>query len=184
MHVAIPRESAPGERRVATVPDVLAKLQAKGIDVTVESGAGAGALFADDAYVAAGATIAPDQDALFRQVDVTCKVQAPTPEEAGQLPEGSALICLLQPAADLGLIKVFIARRIGAFSLDLLPRISRAQAMDALSSQATVTGYRAGLIAAERLPRFFPMFMTSVSVISRRCAGRACGWALRSVRRS
>ncbi|HXY44707.1 MAG TPA: Re/Si-specific NAD(P)(+) transhydrogenase subunit alpha [Acidimicrobiales bacterium] len=165
MHVAVPRESAPGERRVAAVPDVLPRLEAKGIDVTIEAGAGAGALFSDDDYVAAGATIAPDHGALFRRADVICKVQAPTVEEARHLPEGSALICLLQPASNLELVKVLVTRGIGAFSLDLLPRISRAQAMDALSSQATVTGYRGGLIAADRLPRFFPMFMTAAGTV-------------------
>ena len=165
MHVAVPRETAPGERRVAAVPDVLPRLAAKGIDVTIESGAGVAAFFADDAYVEAGATVAPDYDTLFRGADVICKVQAPTAEEARHLPEGCALVCLLQPAGNLELVKVLVARGIGAFSLDLLPRISRAQAMDALSSQATVTGYRAGLIAAERLPRFFPMFMTAAGTV-------------------
>jgi NAD(P) transhydrogenase subunit alpha len=140
-------------------------LLAKGIDVTIETGAGDGALFADEAYEAAGATIAPDVDATYAGADVVCKVQAPTIAEAGHLPEGSALICMLQPAANLELVKVLQTRRIGAFSLDLLPRISRAQAMDALSSQATVTGYRGGLIAADRLPRFFPMFMTAAGTV-------------------
>jgi NAD(P) transhydrogenase subunit alpha len=92
-------------------------------------------------------------------------VQAPSLEEAAQLPEGSNLICLLQPASNLEVVRVLASRRIGAFALDLLPRISRAQAMDALSSQATVTGYRGGLIAAERLPRFFPMFMTAAGTV-------------------
>ncbi|MGC9960292.1 MAG: Re/Si-specific NAD(P)(+) transhydrogenase subunit alpha [Acidimicrobiales bacterium] len=165
MHVAVPRESVPGERRVATVPSAIARLKAKGIDVTIETGAGAGALFDDAAYVAAGATVAPDLDATFAGTDVIAKVQAPTPEEAGHFPEGSALVCLLQPASHLPLVRVLLARRISAFSLDLLPRISRAQAMDALSSQATVGGYRAGLLAAERLPRFFPMFMTAAGTV-------------------
>ncbi|HKH88884.1 MAG TPA: Re/Si-specific NAD(P)(+) transhydrogenase subunit alpha [Acidimicrobiales bacterium] len=165
MQVAVPRESAPGERRVALVPEVLARLQAKGIDVTIEAGAGAGALSSDEAYVDAGAKVAPDWAAAIAGADVVCKVQAPAPEEANRLQEGSALVCLLQPGSNLDLVKVLAARRIGAFSLDLLPRISRAQAMDALSSQATVTGYRAVLIAAERLPRFFPMFMTAAGTV-------------------
>jgi NAD(P) transhydrogenase subunit alpha len=165
MHVAVPRESAPGERRVAAVPDTLRRLQAKDIDVAIEAGAGAGALFDDDSYRAGGATIAKDQNDLFAGADVVAKVQAPSVEEAGRLPEGSALVCLLQPATNLEAIRVLVARRIGAFSLDLLPRISRAQAMDALSSQATVTGYRGALIAADRLPRFFPMFMTAAGTV-------------------
>jgi NAD(P) transhydrogenase subunit alpha len=165
MHVAVPRESAAGERRVAAVPEVLGRLESAGIDVTIETGAGTEALHSDEEYVAAGATIAPDWGTLFEDAAAVCKVQAPTAEEAARLPEGSGLICMMQPAADLELVKVLVARRIGAFSLDLLPRISRAQAMDALSSQATVTGYRAGLIAAEKLPRFFPMFMTAAGTV-------------------
>jgi H+-translocating NAD(P) transhydrogenase subunit alpha len=165
MHVAVPRESAPGERRVAVVPEVLGRLAAAAIDVTVESGAGTGALHADDAYTAAGATVAPDWSTLFDGAAVVCKVQAPSADEAARLPEGSALVCLMQPATDLEMVKVLVTRRIGAFSLDLLPRISRAQGMDALSSQATVTGYKGALIAAERLPRFFPMFMTAAGTV-------------------
>jgi NAD(P) transhydrogenase subunit alpha len=165
MRLAVPRESVAGERRVAVVPEVLSRLQAAGIDVTIESGAGVGALVADEAYVAAGASVAPDWNTLFDGASVVCKVQAPSVAEASQLPEDLALVCLMQPAADLELIEVLVARGIGAFSLDLLPRISRAQAMDALSSQATVTGYRAGLIAAEKLPRFFPMFMTAAGTV-------------------
>jgi NAD(P) transhydrogenase subunit alpha len=165
MHVAVPRESAPGERRVATVPDTIKRLQPSGIEVTIEAGAGAGALFDDDAYATAGATIAASNDALFADVDVVCKVQAPSLDEAALLPEGSNLICLLQPSSNLEVVRVLAARQIGAFALDLLPRISRAQAMDALSSQATVTGYRGGLIAAERLPRFFPMFVTAAGTV-------------------
>lgn len=165
MHVAVPRESAAGERRVAAVPEVLGRLESAGIDVTIETGAGAGALQPDEAYVAAGASVAPDWTTLFDGAAVVCKVQAPTADEAARLPEDIALVCMLQPAANLELVKVLVARRIGTFSLDLLPRISRAQAMDALSSQATVTGYRSALIAAERLPRFFPMFMTAAGTV-------------------
>lgn len=165
MHVAVPRESEPGERRVATVPDALPRLRASGIEVSIEAGAGAGALFDDDSYTAAGARLAPDRETLFRGAAVICKVQAPNLDEIEQLPEGSALLCLWQPTANLDLVKALTARRIGAFSLDLLPRISRAQAMDALSSQATVTGYCGALVAAVRLPRFFPMFMTAAGTV-------------------
>ncbi|MGA2209958.1 MAG: Re/Si-specific NAD(P)(+) transhydrogenase subunit alpha [Acidimicrobiales bacterium] len=165
MHVAVPRESAPGERRVAAVPETVKRLQPSGIEVTIEAGAGEGALFDDALYADAGAAVAASKDALYADVDVVCKVQAPSLEEAALLPEGSNLICLLQPASNLEVVRVLASRRIGAFALDLLPRISRAQAMDALSSQATVTGYRGGLIAAERLPRFFPMFMTAAGTV-------------------
>lgn len=165
MHVAVPRESVPGERRVALTPDAISRLQPKGVEAAIESGAGDGSLYRDESYTAVGATVAQDVAALFAGTDLVCKVRAPTTEEAELLPEGCALFCMLQPASNLDLVEVLRRRRIGAFSLDLLPRISRAQSMDALSSQATVTGYRAGLIAADRLPRFFPMFMTAAGTV-------------------
>jgi NAD(P) transhydrogenase subunit alpha len=165
MLVAVPREIAPGERRVAVVPDILPRLQAAGIEVIIETGAGAGALHSDEAYTTRGATVAPDLPTLYAAADVICKVQAPSPGEAAQLPEGSVVVSMLQPAADLELIRTLVGRKITAFSLDLLPRISRAQAMDSLSSQATVSGYRAALIAAGDLPRFFPMFMTAAGTV-------------------
>ncbi len=165
MHVAVPRESASGERRVALVPDAITRLQPKGVEVTIERGAGEGALFSDETYTDVGASIAPDATALFEGAEVVCRVQPPTVEEAERMPEGTALISLMQPAGNLEIVKALQKRKIGVFSLDLLPRISRAQSMDALSSQATVTGYRAGLIAADRLPRFFPMFMTAAGTV-------------------
>jgi NAD(P) transhydrogenase subunit alpha len=165
MRVAVPRETAPGERRVAVVPDILPRLQAGGIDVTIEAGAGKGALQADESYTERGAAVEPVLGALYAGADVICKVQAPSPAEAGQMPADSVVVSMLQPAANLELIRVLVDRRITAFSLDLLPRISRAQAMDSLSSQATVSGYRAALIAAAELPRFFPMFMTAAGTV-------------------
>ncbi len=165
MDVAVPRETTPGERRVATVPEAIARLAAKDIKVTIESGAGLGALYDDESYLAAGATVAPDADVLYGTADVVCKVQPPTLGEAERLREDSALLCMLQPASNLDLVQVLVRRRIMAFSLDLLPRISRAQAMDALSSQATVTGYCGALFAASRLHRFFPMFMTAAGTV-------------------
>jgi NAD(P) transhydrogenase subunit alpha len=165
MKVAVPRESTPGEARVAVVPDILPKLTAQGIDVVIETEAGARALFADDAYVAKGATVATSPAGLFDEAEVVCKVQAPTAAEVGTYREGSAVISFLQPASDLELIRALQARNLTAFSMDLLPRISRAQAMDALSSQALVSGYRASLIAAMRLPKFFPMFMTAAGTV-------------------
>ncbi len=165
MQVAVLREVAPLERRVAVVPDVLAKLKASGIDVAIEPGAGASAFASDNAYAAKGATVVADRSRLLAEADVLCKVQAPTLEEAENLREGSAVVSCLQPLANLDLVRTYQRRGISAFSLDLLPRISRAQSMDALSSQATVTGYRAVLIAAESLPRFFPMFMTAAGTV-------------------
>jgi NAD(P) transhydrogenase subunit alpha len=165
MQVAVPRETAPGERRVALVPGVLSKLSSASIDVVVQSGAGAGALFSDTAYEEKGARIVAGAEATFAGASVIAKVRAPSAEEARTIPEESAIVSFLQPGSDLDLIRVLVERRISAFSLDLLPRISRAQAMDALSSQATVSGYRAVLIAAGALPRFFPMFMTAAGTV-------------------
>ncbi len=165
MQVAVPRESAAAERRVALVPDSLGRLKTRGVEAVVERGAGERALFPDAAYEEKGARLVASAAEALGGAEVVCKVQAPTPEEASLLREGSALISFLQPAAELELIAVLAARRITAFSLDLLPRISRAQSMDALSSQATVSGYEAVLIAASRLPRFFPMFMTAAGTV-------------------
>jgi NAD(P) transhydrogenase subunit alpha len=165
MQVAVPRESAPGERRVALVPDSLGRLTPKGIEVVLETGAGEAALFTDAAYQQKGARIVESPAGAFGGAEVICKVQAPTPAEAALMREGAAVISFLQPAADAELLRVLVERRISAFSLDLLPRISRAQSMDALSSQATVSGYEAVLIAARRLPRFFPMFMTAAGTV-------------------
>ncbi len=147
------------------MPDGVPKLSAAGIEVTVESGAGSGALIGDGAYEEKGARIAESVDEALQAADVVCKVQPPAVEEARRLREGSAVVSFLQPMADLDLVRTFLERRVTAFSLDLLPRISRAQSMDALSSQATVSGYRATLVAAQALPRFFPMFMTAAGTV-------------------
>jgi NAD(P) transhydrogenase subunit alpha len=165
MQVAVPRESAPGERRVALIPDVLPKLAAAGVEVAVQSGAGAAALFSDAGYESKGARIVPDAASAFAAADVVCKVQAPSLAEARALRPGSAVVSFFQPGADLEVVRALAEGRVSAFSLDLLPRISRAQSMDALSSQATVSGYRAVLVAAMRLPRFFPLFMTAAGTV-------------------
>jgi NAD(P) transhydrogenase subunit alpha len=163
--LAVPREARPGEKRVAIVPEAVARLLPAGWEVSVEAGAGLQAHFPDEAYVAKGATVTDDISALFRDADAVARVQAPTPEEIGQHPEGSVLVSFLQPAAQLDVVAALAGRRITSFSLDLLPRISRAQAMDALSSQATVSGYRAMLAAANYLPKFFPMFMMAAGTV-------------------
>ena len=130
----------------------------------MQTGAGTASLLDDEAYAAAAVTLV-DGPSLFGESDIVCKVQPPTLEEAGLLREGSALVSFLQPAADLDLIRAFVGRRISAFSLDLLPRISRSQSMDALSSQALVSGYRAALLGAEHLPKFFPLYMTAAGTV-------------------
>jgi NAD(P) transhydrogenase subunit alpha len=165
MQLAVPRERAVGERRVAVTPDVVAKLSAAGFEVVLEAGAGAGALFSDDAYAAKGARIAPSAKEAVSGADLVCKVQAPTAGEARDLRPGSAVVSFLQPGSDLELVRLLAERHVTAFSMDLLPRISRAQSMDALSSQATVSGYEAVLVAATRLPRFFPLLMTAAGTV-------------------
>jgi NAD(P) transhydrogenase subunit alpha len=165
MRIAIPVERAPGERRVATVPDVAKRLIDAGHTVLLEAGAGANAFWSDDAYADKGVKIIDSIAALSAGVDVICKVQAVTIDEVAQLPEGVAVVSFFQPAADLDVTIALRDRNATVFSLDLLPRISRAQSMDALSSQATVSGYRASLLAATQLPRFFPMFMTAAGTV-------------------
>ncbi len=166
MKVAIPKERAADERRVALVPDTAAKLIAATLEVSVESGAGAGAYIPDDAYEKAGVKVVKSADALLKDADAVLKVQAPDASEVGQLKSGSVLISFLQPATQADIVKALAKRGVTAFSLELLPRISRAQSMDALSSQASAAGYKAVLMAAGRLGKFFPMMMTAAGTVA------------------
>jgi NAD(P) transhydrogenase subunit alpha len=150
---------------VAIVPEVASKLASTGVEVVVEAGAGARARFSDDDFRQAGATVVSDAAAALSGVALVARVQPPTVEEVASLPEGVSLISFLQPVASADTVKALAARGATVYSLDLLPRISRAQSMDALSSQATVAGYRAGLSAAEHLAKFFPMFMTAAGTV-------------------
>jgi H+-translocating NAD(P) transhydrogenase subunit alpha len=161
--VVVPRETAEYERRVACVPDTVTRLLAGGLSVVVERGAGLAAGYSDEAYVSAGAEIA-DRDAL-KLADVVLAVQPLPLADAKVLREGALVLSFLQPAAEAELVSTFAARKVNAMSLERLPRISRAQSMDALSSQSLVIGYRAALIAAERLPRFFPLLMTAAGTV-------------------
>ncbi|MGH9132207.1 MAG: Re/Si-specific NAD(P)(+) transhydrogenase subunit alpha [Acidimicrobiales bacterium] len=165
MRLAVPTETKPGEQRVALVPDALAKLTKAGVTVSIQAGAGDRAGFADGAYTSAGAEVVADLSTLLAQADLVARVQPPTLDEAAQLREGCSLVSFLAPAANLDLVAALTARRISAYSFELVPRISRAQSMDALSSQATVAGYRAVLLAANRLTKFFPMFMTAAGTV-------------------
>ena len=162
--VGVPRETAPGERRVAMTPDTVKRLTASGVSVRVESGAGLASGHNDDAYVAAGAAIVPDAQQIYES-QVVIKVQKPDADEAARLRPGSTLIALLQPMTNLDLMRDFAARNITSFSMDAIPRTTRAQSMDVLSSQATVAGYKAVLMAADTLPRFFPMLTTAAGSI-------------------
>ena len=165
MILAIPTETRAGERRVALVPEIAQKLVAQGWDVVVQSGAGDEATFTDQAFLDAGARIAPDAASTVNGAAVIVKVNAPAAEEAAGYPDGVLVLSFLQAAQSVEALKVLAGKKATAVSFDLLPRISRAQSMDALSSQATVSGYRAGLLAAESLAKFFPMFMTAAGTV-------------------
>lgn len=165
MKLAVPRETRSGERRVALVPDAVKKIVSSGTEVAVQQGAGEQAYFSDAEYRESGATIASDLASTVEGATVIVKVQPPTGVEVASIPAGATLISMLQPASHLDIIRGLAHRQVDTFSLDLLPRISRAQGMDALSSQATVQGYKAALMAADMLPRFFPMFMTAAGTV-------------------
>ena len=161
MKIGVARETAPGERRVALVPDSLAKLTATGAEILVESGAGLGALIPDSAFADAGATIV-STDGLYRDADVIVRVQKPSDPEAGRLRSGQAVVGLLQPLLDPQLMARLAGQGVTAISLDAIPRtLSRAQTMDALSSQANVGGYKAVLLAANAFGRYFPLLTTA-----------------------
>ena len=159
MRVGIPRERVEGERRVALIPETVGRL-GDGIEVVVEAGAGDEAAFDDAAYRNAGATIGSPWD-----TDVIAKVAAPSAEEVSRLHEGQVVIGFLQPLTDREGIERLARAGVHGFALESIPRITRAQPMDALSSQATVSGYKAALLAADRLPRFLPMLMTAAGTI-------------------
>jgi NAD(P) transhydrogenase subunit alpha len=163
MIVGVPKESAVGERRVALVPDSVARLGEAGVQIVVERGAGAEASFLDEAYEEAGARLVADS---LGEADLVCKVQRPSDEEVGRLREGSVLVALLQPLFNADLVRALADRRVTAFSMDSIPRVTRAQPMDALSSQSTVAGYKAVLLAATHLGKFFPMLTTAAGTIA------------------
>jgi len=166
MRIAVPKEIEPGEARIAIVPETVKRLGKKGIEVSVESGAGEGARFADDEYKEAGATIEPSVEALLAAADVVVKVHRPTPEEIAKIREGAALVSLLYPLLNPDLVVTLAARNITAIAVDSIPRTTLAQMMDVLSSQATIAGYYAVILAAHGLPKFFPMLMTAAGTIA------------------
>src|SRR5215204_6702787 len=161
MRVGVPKETTAGERRVALVPDVVARLA--GVEVSVESSAGLAAGFSDQAYADAGATMVDD---AWTGIDVVAKVAAPTPDEARRLADGQVVVAFLQPLTDREGIDRLAAAGVIGFAMESIPRISRAQSIDALSAEATVAGYKAALIAADRLPRFLPMLTTAAGTIA------------------
>ncbi|MEC4895126.1 MAG: Re/Si-specific NAD(P)(+) transhydrogenase subunit alpha [Oscillatoria sp. PMC 1051.18] len=165
MKIAIAKEIEVGERRVALIPDTVAKLVKQGWEILVESGAGEGSFFADEAYEAAGAKIVADTGTLWYEADVLLKVGVPKEQEIDRLREGANLISLLNPLGKPELAEKLAHRKVTAFGMELIPRTSRAQSMDALSSQAGVAGYKAVLLAAAALPKFFPMLTTAAGTI-------------------
>ena len=162
MKVGVLAESRAGERRVAMVPQIIPRLTRIGLDVLVESGAGRHAYAPDEDYAAAGATVVADPAAA---ADVVLTVGPPGVDRVRALRPGTLLIGLLAPSTSLELVRVLRERDVTSFAMELVPRISRAQSMDALSSQALVAGYRAALVAADRLPRFFPLSMTAAGTV-------------------
>ena len=165
MNVVIPKEIAPGERRVAVTPDIAGRIVKAGNAVVLERGAGVNAGFLDEQYASSGVTLVDGAQAAYANAELTLKVQRPQDDEIALLPEGSALLAFLQPLVNPQFAQRLSQRRITSFSMELIPRISRAQSMDALSSQATVSGYKAVLLAADALPKFFPMLMTAAGTI-------------------
>lgn len=165
MKIVVISETHQGERRVALVPDIAAKLVASGFEVAVEAGAGEQAGFTNDAYRESGVAVEADRQALLSTADVVLSVQPPRLEDVAWLRVGAASISFLQPAAQGTVVEALAARGVTAFSLVLLPRTSRAQSMDALSSQSSLAGYKAVLMAANRLGKFFPMLITAAGTI-------------------
>ncbi|MGE0377191.1 MAG: Re/Si-specific NAD(P)(+) transhydrogenase subunit alpha [Planctomycetaceae bacterium] len=172
MRIAVPRETFPGERRVALVPGSLAALKKLGADVLVETGAGHEAGFPDETYTAAGATVMSDRDRLFREADVVCQVRAAAANpDAGQadiprLRVGQILIAQCDPLSAPQTMQHIAAQQATVFAMELMPRITRAQSMDVLSSMATIAGYKAVLLAANQLPQMFPMMMTAAGTLT------------------
>jgi NAD(P) transhydrogenase subunit alpha len=165
MVIGVPAETAPNERRVALVPETVARLTKAGLQIHVQRGAGLPAAFLDAAYEEAGAVLVPDAAALYAGADFIVKVQRPNDAELELLEPGQTLLAFLSPLGDPGYVEKLKARNLTALSMDAIPRITRAQSMDALSSQANIAGYKAVLIAADLLPRFFPMLTTAAGTI-------------------
>lgn len=165
MKIGVPLEGATGETRVALIPESVARLVKAGVTVTVERGAGRRAGFPDALYEKAGAALA-DRAAVFGEADLLCKVQKPTSQEVSHMKAGSHLLSLLQPSSSADAISALEAQGVTAFALELVPRITRAQSMDVLSSQATVAGYKSVLVGASALTKFLPMLTTAAGTMA------------------
>ncbi len=171
MKVAVPKERAPGELRVAAVPRTVKQLVAAGLEVHVEKGAGAGCFIDDEAYVKAGAQLADDPQSLYKDAALVLKVTCPCafedgPDEIALLPEGAILVSTVRPFSNLATVSRLAEGKVSCLAMDLVPRTTRAQFMDSLSSMATITGYKAVLLAAHHLPKIFPMLNTAAGTLA------------------
>lgn len=165
MKIAVAKESDLGELRVALVPDIVARLVKQGLDVMVQTDAGTGSFFSDEAYLNAGATIVSDPWTIWQEADIVLKVTPPNEDEIKSLKAGTVLISFLNPLRNPERIKQLADQKVTAFSMELIPRTSRAQSMDALSSQANIAGYKSAVLAAAYLPKLFPMMTTAAGTI-------------------
>lgn len=166
MKVGVVKETTAGERRVGLVPDGVTRLTAAGLQVSIQSGAGLDAFINDEAYQKVGATTVPEAKTLLQEADAVLKVQPPSLEEVALMHPGSLSISFLQPSSHAEVVRALARQGVTAFSLELVPRISRAQSMDALSSQAGVAGYKSVLMAANRLGKFFPLLITAAGTVT------------------
>jgi len=166
MQIAVVREREPSETRVALAPDAVKKLVAAKAGVGVESGAGNSAYFRDSEFSEAGAQVSRDRESLLRSADVLVTVNRPYPDDLAKLRRGAAVVGFLRPLDEPAKLEPAVSQGLTAFAMELIPRSTRAQAMDALSSMATVAGYKAVLIAADRLPRMFPLLMTAAGTVA------------------
>jgi H+-translocating NAD(P) transhydrogenase subunit alpha len=165
MKIAVPRETAEGETRVAATPQTVGQMLGDGVEVLVQAGAGEGAFIPDQAYTDAGATIVADAAALYRQAELVLRVGRPSDDEIALLPKGSVLIGTLGTLSNPKLADKLARQGVSAISMDAIPRITRAQSMDSLSSQSTVGGYKAVLMAADKLPKFMPLLTTAAGTV-------------------
>ena len=165
MIVGVPTERAPGEHRVALTPDAVPRLAQRDITVLVEPGAGVGASLPDDAFREAGAETAASADDVYARADIVVRIGRIEPDEVAALRSGTVLVGYLRPLIDAEFVRALTSAGVTGFSMEAVPRVTRAQRMDSLSSQATVSGYRAVILAAESLPKFFPMLMTAAGTV-------------------
>ena len=172
MIIGVPKETVPDERRVALSPEIVKKLKKRSLDILVESGAGDGALFDDAAYLDAGARVEAEAEVLYAKSDLVLKVREPAEyptlgkNEAALVREGAALVSFLFPLENPDAIHLLAERGVTSFAMELMPRITRAQSMDVLSSMSSIAGYKAVLLAAHVLPKYFPMLMTAAGTIT------------------